>query len=134
MAKDSGTYYLKLNGTQSCAALDTVRVYYYPLPKATAGPDTILCRNQTYTMQGAGGISYLCRNLLNIYLLPLTRMPRRHCLNTQQYTLIVSNTHGCKDSSKVMLKVRPILQLKGSADNASVCYGQNVLLSAKEQE
>jgi hypothetical protein len=31
----------------------------YPWPAATAGPDTILCYNETYTIRGSVGITYV---------------------------------------------------------------------------
>jgi len=128
-AKDSGYYYLMLNGTQSCASLDTVHVMYYPLPAATAGPDTVLCRDEAYTMQGAGGITY--QWIPATYLSSSTDPNAIATLpNTQHYILVVSNKQGCHDTSQVLLKVHPPLTIKAIVNNAEVCYGQTIVLSA----
>jgi len=129
MAKDSGNYYLMLNGTQ-CPNVDTVHIMYYPLPMASAGPDTILCYNETYTMQGAGGISYTWRPA--IYLSSATDPKAEAKLpNSESYILVVKNTKGCQDSSKVLLKVRPALKVKSTVNDGSVCYGQSITLTAR---
>jgi gliding motility-associated-like protein len=129
MARDSGNYYLMLSNTRTCAALDTVHVSYYPLPKSMAGPDTILCYNQIYTMQGAGGITYLWKPAK--YLSSATDPNAKAKLpNTQLYTLIVRNKEGCQDSSKVLLTVKPKLEIKAKASSDSVCYGQKISLYA----
>ena len=129
MAKDSGYYYLMLKGTVTCPSLDRVHIGYYALPPASAGPDTVLCYDQTYTMQGAGGITY--QWIPATYLSSATDPHALATLpNTEQYILIVSNKQGCHDTSRVLLKVRPKLQVKASANNAEVCYGQPVVLKA----
>jgi len=129
MAKDSGNYYLMLNNTKACTAVDTVHIAWYPLPQATAGPDTLLCHNQSYTMRGAGGTVYDW--IPATYLSSATDPHAKAILpNKQQYILVVSNTQGCRDTSQVLLNVRPPLQIKAHADNATVCFGKAVLLSA----
>ncbi len=128
-AKDSGYYYLMLKGAQSCASVDTVHVMYYPLPAATAGPDTVLCRDEAYTMQGAGGITY--KWIPATYLSSSTDPNAIASLpNTERYILVVSNKQGCHDTSQVLLKVRTPLTVKASVNNAEVCYGQTIVLSA----
>ena len=118
-----------INNTQ-CPNVDTVHVTYYLLPNASAGPDTTLCYNETYTMQGAGGISYTWKPAT--YLSSATDPKAEAKLpNTEFYTLVVQNSQGCQDSSTVLLKVHPKLKVKAFVNNASVCYGQPVILSAK---
>jgi len=101
----------------------------YPLPNANAGPDTILCYNESYTMQGSGGVTYFWRpaSYLSSSVDPnaVAILP-----NTERYILLVTNTHGCQDSSTVLLKVRPRLQVKIVSDTQT-CYGTNILLYAK---
>jgi len=99
----------KPNGqTDSFPQNDTskVVVFVYALPPATAGPDTTLCYNETYTMQGAGGITYLwtpAKYLDNDSI----AHPKANLPNTQLYTLIVRNKYGCSDSAQVLLTVKP---------------------------
>jgi len=99
----------KPNGqTDSFPGNDTalIVVKVFDLPAATAGPDTTLCYDQTYTMQGAGGITYLwtpAKYLDNDTI----AHPKATLPNTQLYTLVVRNKQGCADSAQVLLKVRP---------------------------
>jgi gliding motility-associated-like protein len=102
----------------------------HPLPQANAGPDTTLCYNEIYTMQGSGGITYTWHpaTYLSSPTDPkaIARLP-----NTERYVLIVSNQFGCSDSAVVLLKVRPKLLVNAAVNAATVCYGQNIVLSAK---
>jgi len=129
IANDTGYYYIMLVGTQ-CPNMDTLHVKYYPLPSASAGPDTTLCYDETYTMQGSGGVSYTWHPA--VYLSSATD-PKAHAnlLNTEYYTLIVRNVQGCQDSSPVLLKVHPKLDVKVITNNTSVCYGGAIILLAK---
>ena len=108
------------------------KINIYPLPNANAGPDTILCYHETYTMQGSGGVSYTwhpatylssANNPNAIAVLP----------NTEQYVLVVSNTIGCNDSASVLLKVRPKIKVKALVNNTTVCYGESITLSAEAE-
>jgi len=104
-------------------------VYVSALPTATAGPDTTLCYNETYTMQGAGGITYLwtpAKYLSNDTI----ANPKAVVPNTQLYTLYVSNKYGCKDSANVVLTIKPKLQVKIGNVTSPVCSGSFVSLSA----
>jgi gliding motility-associated-like protein len=130
VAKDSGNYYLMLANTQNCSAVDTVHIGYYPLPGGTAGPDTLLCYNQQYTMQGAGGIRY--QWIPAKYLSSATDPNAKAKLpNAELYTLIISNQQGCRDTSQVMIKVRPQLKVKASALPDTVCYNGYISLLAE---
>jgi len=104
-------------------------VYVSTLPTATAGPDTTLCYDETYTMQGAGGITYLWTpaKYLSNDTIPA---PKAIVPNTQRYTLYVRNKYGCEDSANVILTVRPKLQVKINPVSSPVCIGSSVSLSA----
>jgi len=101
-----------------------------PLPSANAGPDTTLCYNETYTMQGSGGVTYTWHPA--IYLSSATDPNALAILpNTERYVLVVGNSFGCSDSSPVLLKVRQKLKVQAAVSSISVCYGQTIKLSAK---
>jgi gliding motility-associated-like protein len=129
-AKDTGTYNLMLEGNGNCLNIDTFRLQYHPLPKASAGPDTMLCYNQIYEMQGKGGITYKwipAKYLSNDTIAnPLAKAPEQ-----QLYMLIVKNAFGCADTSQMWLKVKPKLEVKLQAVTNSVCSGEAVQLQAK---
>ena len=107
----------------------TTIINSYPLPNASAGPDTLLCYDESYTMQGSGGVSYFWRpaTYLSSSIDPnaIAVLP-----NAERYILLVTNSHGCQDSSQVLLKVRPKLQVKIVSDTQT-CYGTSLLLYAK---
>ncbi|MGZ5244978.1 MAG: hypothetical protein ACXWD4_13740, partial [Bacteroidia bacterium] len=128
--KDPGNYFLKLTNSQTCKIVDTFRLQHHNLPKASAGPDTVLCYNQSYEMQGKGGISYKwipAKYLSNDTLAnPIATAP-----DTQLYLLVVKNTFGCADTSQMWLKVKPRLEVKITSQNQSVCSGEKVFLQAK---
>jgi gliding motility-associated-like protein len=129
--RDTGYYYLFMDYSASCGALDSTYVGYFPVPDGSAGPDTLLCYNQSYLMQGQGGVSYFWTPAT--YLSsdsipdPFAKLPVE-----QRYTLVVHNKEGCTDSSEVLLKVRPPLRIHISgAPAVSVCYGQEIALQAE---
>lgn len=113
----------------NCIKTDSAIITVHPLPKAYAGPDTILCYDQSYTMQGAGGITYRwtpAKYLSNDTIAhPILQAP-----NTELYNLVVSNSYGCKDSAKVLVKVKPRLRVKITGMQSPVCYGSKVVLTA----
>jgi gliding motility-associated-like protein len=102
---------------------------YNAIPKASAGPDTTLCFNQTYIMQGAGGITYKwspAKYLDNDTI----AHPKATLPNRQLFILKVSNKFGCSDSAQVLLKVRERLKVKDSASKTTACSGEDIILSA----
>ncbi len=128
-AKDTGTYYLMLEGNGNCMNIDTFRLQHYDLPKASAGPDTVLCYNQPYRMQGKGGISYLwtpAKYLSN----PKIPDPIATAPDTQLYMLVVKNAFGCADTSYMWLKVKPKLEVKLQAKHTAVCGGEKIIVQA----
>lgn len=128
-ASDSGQYVLHVESVTGCSALDTLQVSFHALPAAHAGPDTLLCYNQEYTMQGSGGITYQWTpaRYLSSDTIP---NPKAQLPHTQHYTLTVSNRHGCVDSSQVLLEVRPPLQVEVAASNMLLCSGESTTLTA----
>jgi len=116
-------------GIDSITANDTATtvIHVHSLPPANAGPDTTLCYNETYTMQGSGGVTYTWHPAT--YLSSATDPNAIAILpNTEHYELIVQNTFGCIDSAPVLLKVRPKLKLKAFTLNNPVCYGKDAIL------
>ncbi|PSR04976.1 MAG: hypothetical protein BRD49_05160 [Bacteroidetes bacterium SW_10_40_5] len=128
-AQDTGSYYLKVQEATHCEPVDTIHLNHHPLPSANAGPDTTLCYNQTYTMQGKGGITYQwipARYLSN----DSVAKPKAELPNQQRYKLIVSNQHGCNDTSEVLINVRDSLKVALSPNDRFVCKGTPVKLNA----
>jgi len=108
----------------------SIMINVYPLPTPSAGPDTLLCYDQEYTMQGAGGITYTWRPA--IYLSSASDPHAKAILpNTERYTLIVQNKYGCIDSATVLARVRPKLSVKTIKINEPICPGQQITIHTK---
>jgi|GEM_PF-6895863 len=126
-ATDSQTYYLSVRIKGKWYRIDTVQVRLYLLPTPSAGPDTLLCYRQSYTLQGAGGVRYKwtpAKYLSNDTIAnPNAVLPAK-----QRYTLTVSNEFGCVDSATVFIDVRPKLKLKYTLSKSEVCLGDYVLV------
>ena len=130
-AKTSGMYYLKLPETSVCPVVDSFQVIHYKLPKAIAGPDTLICHNQTYTMKGSGGIKYkwIPADYLSSDSIP---DPTLVIGDTESYKLVVIDARGCRDTSKkVTIRTRPVLRVKANASDTFGCYDKNIYLFAK---
>jgi len=111
------------------SAMIVIKSFFLPKPIANAGPDTTLCYDETYTMQGSGGITYLwtpAKYLSNDTIAdPIATLP-----NTQRYMLYVRNKYGCEDSAQVLLTVKPKLRVKISGGSSPVCNGTIITLIA----
>jgi len=104
----------------------------YPLPDASAGPDTVLCYDESYTMQGVGGAMY---QWIPARFLSSATDPGAVAIlsdTSEYYTLIVTNLYGCKDTTHVLLKVRPKLQVKAISSTPNACFGDRFALYANE--
>jgi gliding motility-associated-like protein len=128
--RNNVTYYLTVRPKGGdCSETDSAIITVHILPKASAGPDTVLCYDQTYVMQGAGGITYKwtpARYLSNDTIAhPVLQAP-----GTELYTLTVSNTFGCKDSARVYVRIKPRLLVKIKGMQSPVCYGTQIKLHA----
>lgn len=127
-AQDTGQYNL-LDSTYGCC-ITRIDVKHYPLPEAKTGPDTTLCYNQPYTMQGEGGISYkwIPAKYLSSDTIP---DPKAKLPNRQVYNLIVNNEQGCSDTSRVVLNVRPPLSINLTGNKSVICEGERIRLRAQ---
>jgi gliding motility-associated-like protein len=113
---------------QNDTTINIIKVF--SLPDANAGPDTTLCYNQVYTMQGSGGVRYTWYPAT--YLSSATDPSAKAVLpNTQHYLLVVKNTRGCSDTARVLMKVRPKLKVHLSASKIHACIGDTVTITAQ---
>ena len=129
-AKDTGEYYLKIQGNTTCPLIDSFYLTHYSLPKAYAGPNTLICHEQPYMMKGSGGIHYLWKPAYYLSSDTIAN-PILTIGDAQTYQLMVTDAHSCHDTSTVTIRTRPVLQVKCSASDTIVCYGQNDSFYAK---
>jgi gliding motility-associated-like protein len=126
---DSGSYVLRDDA--SFCPLDTFKLKHYRLPEAQAGPDTQLCHDQVYTMQGKGGVTFrwIPARYLSDARIP---DPKAQLPEKQAYKLIVGNEAGCRDTASVLLDVLPPLKVK-VPKKRKICENQPLELTATGQ-
>jgi gliding motility-associated-like protein len=93
----------------SCWAEDFVTIIAIPYPIANAGPDTVICYNQSAYLHGShNGVSFTwspTSSLVN----PQTLNPTAHPARTTAYILAVNSDQGCPKATRdtVLVKVMP---------------------------
>ena len=96
------TYYVTGIDANNCSATDSITITVNPSPVAAISGDTVICAGDSTTLTASGGNTYLWKpgNQTNsaVTLSPTT--------NTT-YTVVVSNSSGCTDSSVVNIIVNP---------------------------
>ncbi|MCF6171860.1 MAG: PKD domain-containing protein [Bacteroidales bacterium] len=122
--------------TNECgySASDDVEVEVFPLPNADAGPNDEVCFNQSYQLQASGGASYFWTSspvdpslsgqetLANPTVTPDTQ-------TDYTYTVTVTSASGCVNDDAMVLQVNPVPNLSLTADNESICYGDEVTIT-----
>ena len=122
--------------TNDCgySADDDVEVTVFALPAADAGPDDEVCFNQSYNLLATGGTSYFWTSnptdpsligqetLANPTVTPDTQ-------TDYTYTVTVTNANNCSQKDSMVLQVNPVPVLSLSADNETICYGNQVTIT-----
>lgn len=121
--------YIICSGTQGVVT-GSATVLVLPQPPATAGNDTIACTGDSVILTANGGVSYQwysdysIANANNQSILVNVDKKR-------QYLVVVTGTNGCKDTAGVSVDVRPLPVFGVSPQNAGVCKGKTVTITAK---
>ncbi|GAF03852.1 T9SS type B sorting domain-containing protein [Saccharicrinis fermentans] len=111
---DRGGYWLEAMSDEGCVTRDTVKVIWYPVPKADLGPDSLICPvDQLQISAGLGFASYLWHNNQTV---PTITAALQDTVNQ----VIVSNEFGCYgfDTKLVRPMSRPDVVL---CSDTSVC-------------
>lgn len=126
----AGTYNINVVATNSSGCKDTVikPIIIHPLPTIDAGPDTVICKGMSYTMQPSGGSSYTwqahptlsCTNCTNPIATPDT---------TTLYRVTGISNFGCIAGDSVRIKVIPPLKITVSTKD-TLCVGESSQLNA----
>ncbi|MDX2001408.1 MAG: T9SS type A sorting domain-containing protein [Chitinophagales bacterium] len=116
-------YRLDVTGSNGCIGRDTIDVTVNPLPIAVAGRDTAICRSDSVLLQGSGGNTYQWSNGSSDST--ITVAPA----NTSQFSLVVTDSNGCKDVDTVSIVVNP-LPVANAGNNRDICFGDNITLTA----
>lgn len=118
-------YTLLVTDGNGCTNSDQARVIVNPIPVAFAGSDQAVCNGESTTLFATGGDSYQwfpgSSTSSSLNVTPAA---------TTTYSVIATNTFGCKDTDDVMVRVNP-LPIASFSDNAPVC--QSVPVSFNDQ-
>jgi len=105
----------------SCTKDTSIKITTNPLPIITIGGNTSICSGSSATLTATGGNKYLWNTgaiINNITVSPTT---------ATTYTVIVTNSFGCTDSSNVTVTVLPVVAISNSQ---TICSGDSTQLSA----
>ncbi|MDX2002113.1 MAG: PKD domain-containing protein [Chitinophagales bacterium] len=124
----STTYQVMITDGNGCVNTDTVHVHINPLPIPIISPDTAICFNGNAQLSAGGGVSYLWSpgtyitnvNIVNPFVYPVA---------TTTYTVLVTDSNGCRQDTNVTVTVNPLPNPILSPDTA-ICIGNSVRLSA----
>jgi len=120
----AGSYNVSVRATNSSGCKDSISkvVQAYPLPVIGAGPDTILCKGQSISLNATGGVSYVWS--------PATKLSCTNCPNpiaTPDSAIIYSvqgtSPNGCISHDTIAMTVRlPFKMTVGKGD--TLCKGE----------
>ncbi len=126
----SGLYTIRLTGTNSIGCKDTAStvIEAYAIPDVKAGPDFILCKGTSQSIQATGAATYAWS--------PATGLSCNTCDNPStsvnndiSYVVTGTSVHGCTAKDTVSITVKNKFVLTHSS-NDSLCHGKSKKLSA----
>ncbi|HKR05483.1 MAG TPA: PKD domain-containing protein [Bacteroidia bacterium] len=117
------SYIVTVTGANGCTSTDTANVTINQMPVISAGPDATICNGSTTGLTASGGISYIWSpsgdTSATIYVNPAA--------NTT-YTVLVTDTNGCKNSDTIDVFVNPTPVVNLSP--TFICAGNSTTLNA----
>jgi len=116
-----GTTYTVTISAGSCSKDTSIKVTINPLPLVTIGGNTSICGGTSTTLSATGGIKYLWST--GSTGSSITVNPTGNI----SYTVIVTTSFGCSDSSSVTVTLLPVIALVNSQ---TICSGSSAVLNA----
>ncbi len=120
---NTATYSVTGSSSNGCSASlqSTVTVYAVPTVSISVSPSSTICSGTSITLTGKGANSYTWSGGITdgVAFVPAT---------TTTYTLIGGNTNGCTNTAIQLITVNSLPVI--SVNSATVCSGQNTLLTA----
>lgn len=111
-----------------CTASDTVSVIVIPVPNANAGSNTSICNGSSTTLNATGGGTYSWLPSSGLSSTTIAN-PVANPTTTTTYTVTVTSNF-CSATSQVTVTVNPAPIATASTNNASICAGTSVQLTA----
>lgn len=125
----SGTYYVTISDASGCSNTDSVTVTVGSLPVATANNNGPLCEGDTLYLTSGGGITYNWDGPNSFTSSsPTPAIINPTVLNSGTYTVTVTNTDGCSNTTTtdVTINQAPAISL---SSNSPVCNGDSLALT-----
>lgn len=93
------TYIVTTTDRYDCEASDTVVVSVNPLPAVSAGPDVVVCPQQSVTLSGSGAVNYVWTSPVvnGVPFLPAT--------SSQNYVVTGTDGNGCVNTDTVNVSI-----------------------------
>jgi len=130
----ASTYNVTLLVTNSSNCTDTSNwpVIIHPIPVIDAGADTSICRYQSISLHGNGGVNYTWQ--------PTDGLSCTNCSapvakpdSTTRYSLQGSNMFGCTASDSVLISVKKPFKIK-TARGDTLCKGDSYIMTVSGAE
>lgn len=122
---DTTTYVLTVSSPYGCSVKDSITVNVAPAPVADAGTNDTICNGQTIQLDGSNStgdsLSYSWTSASGFNA--STANPSVTPTDTTTYQLVVTDKHGCTDTSSVTVNVVPDV-VADAGVNDSVCEGE----------
>lgn len=125
--KGTKRYDLLVTNSYGCTKVTGVNVGQYPQPVAVTNNDTSVCPGIDISLSGSGGYDYYWSPSVGLSAANVSS-PIAHISGNIDYTLVVTDTNGCKDSARVVIDT--ISFITGVDTPDVVCFGSPVSLSA----
>jgi gliding motility-associated-like protein len=124
----AGKYYVTVSSTAGCTHLDSTIVVVNPVPTAATNftEDTV-CEDDSSQLSASGGVGYQWIPVTGLSN-PLIANPKASPPQTTQYSVIVANAFGCKDTAELVITIIPKPVANAGPDKA-IFEGQSVQLS-----
>jgi gliding motility-associated-like protein len=121
------SYFLSVSNSFGCSDTDQVDIFLSPV-FANAGKDTTICPDSTLQLNGSGNGIYQWYPASAVSN-PNIANPYVKIKQNIAYTLVVTNTIGCRDTDDVSLSIIPF-NSDITPKAADLCAGDSVIISA----
>ena len=125
---DAGKYYVTVSNAQGCTNKDSTTLIVNPAPVATTSfPSASICVGDSIRLSAAGGVSYQWTPAAGLSD-PAVSDPKASPAATTDYSAIVSNQFGCKDTAttNIFILQKPIVN---AGPDRTILEGQVIQLS-----
>ena len=114
--------------TNNCLNVDTLKVNVNLLPTLTTSNDTTICEGDTIQIEAFGGNIYTWLTTDSINELTISN-PLVWPTSNTLYSVLVSDSNSCKDTTEVLISVNPKPTIDAGNDQ-DICFGDSTSLNA----